>query len=154
MKSRADISRENGRKSKGPKNTSLVKFNALKHGLRAEAILLPGESVEEFQELRERLIDDLKPQGALEAYLVDTAAALMWRLRRAVVVERDYLCLSRERCFPGPGVNLPWGRVVVQELGRGHAWLNLSKYETALFNRLFRTLEQLRRTRDVETIDV
>jgi hypothetical protein len=46
---RAEISRRNGAKSKGPKTPEgkeRSKFNALKHGMSARTIVLPGEDAE------------------------------------------------------------------------------------------------------------
>ena len=44
---RSDLQRSqskiNGARSKGPVDTSRTRFNSLKHGLRAEQVILPGE---------------------------------------------------------------------------------------------------------------
>ena len=45
--------------------------NAFKHGLSAKTPLLPGEDPAEFAAFSEALIEDLAPQGAIEAYLVN-----------------------------------------------------------------------------------
>ena len=46
---RAEASRHNGRKSRGPKTAegkSRSRFNALNHGMRAKTIVLPGEDAD------------------------------------------------------------------------------------------------------------
>ncbi|HEY2158138.1 MAG TPA: hypothetical protein VGH33_21090, partial [Isosphaeraceae bacterium] len=83
-------SRTNGSKSKGPitpegKNTS--KFNGLKHGLRAEHVILPGEDPAAFEAERQAWIDDWKPPSHTRAVLVERAAVASWRLRRSVKAE-------------------------------------------------------------------
>jgi hypothetical protein len=87
-------SRENGCKGKGPttqegKNRS--KFNGLKHGLRAEQVVLPGESAAEFKAELKGWADDWRPRGHTAAVLVERGAVASWRLRRCVRAERDLL---------------------------------------------------------------
>ena len=56
----ARANRQNALKSTGPKTPEgkdAVRLNALKHGLRSEEILLPGEDEEALMELGERLRD-------------------------------------------------------------------------------------------------
>ena len=83
---RAEISRRNGAKSKGPKTPEgkdRSKFNALKHGMRARTIMLPGEDAEVLQIRINTWTDDLQPQSDLERDLIVRAAALSWQLDRA-----------------------------------------------------------------------
>ncbi len=50
--SAAERSRQNGRKSKGPRTEAgkeRVRYNALKHGITAKSLLLPGEDRSEFE---------------------------------------------------------------------------------------------------------
>ncbi len=87
-------SRINGKKSKGPitpdgKNTS--KFNGLKHGLRSNQVVLPGESAAEFNAELKGWADDWKPSGHTAAVLVERAAVASWRLRRCVRAEAGML---------------------------------------------------------------
>ena len=70
---RAEISRRNGAKSKGPKTPEgkeRSKFNALKHGMSAKTIVLPGEDADVLQIRINTWTDDLQPQSDLERDLV------------------------------------------------------------------------------------
>ena len=52
--------RKNAKKSSGPRTDNgkaRASYNALKHGLTAERLLLPGESAEEFEAYRTDLIE-------------------------------------------------------------------------------------------------
>ena len=63
---RAAISRQNGQKSRGPaspEGKARSRFNALKHGLKAQLPILPGEDPEEYQGRLQAWIADLKPQN-------------------------------------------------------------------------------------------
>src|SRR5205807_759490 len=83
---RAEISRQNGQKSKGPKSPEgkeRSRFNALKHGLKAELPVLPGEDPQAYQARLDAWIADLHPSNDLEQTLVERAVTLTWQLDRA-----------------------------------------------------------------------
>src|SRR6201990_1459834 len=79
--------RANAKKSTGPKDTERTRFNGLKHGLRAEQVVIPGESREEFEAEIAGWFDDWRPRPRARAALVERAAVATWKLRRAVRVE-------------------------------------------------------------------
>ena len=56
--------------------------NALKHGLFAEAVILPGEDEEEFKVLHDSLVEEWNPDGPTEEGAVMNIANAMWRKRR------------------------------------------------------------------------
>ena len=81
---------QNALSSTGPKTVtgkSISSKNALTHGLRAQQIVVEGESQEEFDDFRDLLIGHLIPDGPLEILLVDRIAASSWRLRRTGSIE-------------------------------------------------------------------
>jgi hypothetical protein len=95
---KAQTNRRNALKSTGPKTPEgkdAVRLNALKHGLRSEEILLPGEDEEALRELGERLRDELQPVGELENLLVDRIISAYWRLRRIGRVETGIFAWER-----------------------------------------------------------
>jgi hypothetical protein len=82
---RAEINRRNAQKSTGPKTPegkARSRFNAVKHGMAAKTLVLPGEDPEVFQERIEAWTADLQPENDVEQYLVDRAAAVSWQLDR------------------------------------------------------------------------
>lgn len=62
------------------------RYNALKHGIFAVA-LLPVESRRRHEALLQGLIDHLQPVGQLEELLVEKLAMLFWRYRRLMRAE-------------------------------------------------------------------
>jgi hypothetical protein len=83
---RAEASRRNGRKSRGPKTAegkSRSRFNALNHGMRARTIVLPGEDADAYQGRVDAWMADLQPRDDAEQSLVEQAARASWQLDRA-----------------------------------------------------------------------
>jgi len=65
------------------------KYNALKHGLLSEKVLVKKESQAELEELGKRVRADLQPKSAIEILLADRIIANFWRLRRAMGLEKE-----------------------------------------------------------------
>src|SRR5215207_10223638 len=87
---KAEANLRNALKSTGPRTPegkAAVRLNALRHGLRSEEILLPGEDEQALRELDEYLRAELQPVGELENLLIDRIVAAYWRLRRVGKVE-------------------------------------------------------------------
>ena len=56
--------------------------NALKHGVFAEAVILPGEDEEEFRILHDSLVEEWNPDGPTEEGAVMNITNAIWRKRR------------------------------------------------------------------------
>ena len=125
--------RVNARQSTGP-NTSAGKarsrMNAWKHGLTAEKVVIPGEDVQELKAIGRELWEEHQPLPGMESLLVERLAHYAWRMRRAIVFEAALL----EDVLSCPG-----------RLGYadGNALAILLRYEMALANASYRTLQQL-----------
>jgi hypothetical protein len=61
--------------------------NALRHGMRSELPVVPGELVEDWQEHCDGVLRSLAPAGALERELAERVALCSWRLRRVTRYE-------------------------------------------------------------------
>ena len=80
----------NAQFSTGPTSSTgkdRVKFNALKTGLFARTIVLPGEQQSDYEALGVHLADEWLPQSDTERELVITIQTTTWRLSRAVEME-------------------------------------------------------------------
>ena len=86
--------RANAQRSTGPKTQEGKKrssLNALRHGLNAQAVLLPHEDALAFDRQNQKWFNDLKPKGALEDQLVQSLADLAWRINRMRNMETNIL---------------------------------------------------------------
>jgi hypothetical protein len=96
---RAEINRRNARRSTGPRTAEgkeRSRLNALKHGMTARTLILPGEDPEAFQARIEAWTADLQPRNDLEQFLVERAVTASWQLERADRAEAARLaCIIR-----------------------------------------------------------
>ncbi len=92
----AESSRRNSRKSTGPRSEAgkaRARYNALKHGMRAESLILPGEDSAEFEVRRLVLHNQIQPRNDIEAELVDHLARNLWmsdRTQRSAAARAEY----------------------------------------------------------------
>jgi len=138
--------RENGKKGgpKTDKGKAAVRYNALKHGLLSEQVVLPGEDIDDFNELKERLMADLQPQGERENMLFDIIVSTYWRLARVVALETYYIeCKFGATNFEYSAED--YYKVVNDAFGGSGKIANLNRYETSLERRLYKALHELER---------
>jgi hypothetical protein len=97
-----DANRRNGANGgpKTPRGKAHARMNALKHGLQAGHVIIPGEDPEVFEALRLSLEEHLKPVGPVEDLLVERIAVERLRLIRATRFETGILhaaCYESEK---------------------------------------------------------
>lgn len=86
--------RRNAGKATGPRSDpgkARASRNALRHGMFAAEVLLPGEDAAALRELQQGIFRALSPQDELERELAERVVAAQWRLRRARGAERAAL---------------------------------------------------------------
>ncbi len=66
-------------------------LNALRHGLRSDTTIIPGEDEVAWSAFRSRVLTDVAPADAIEAALAVRIAEVAWRLQRATRAEREYI---------------------------------------------------------------
>jgi hypothetical protein len=76
----------------------VVKWNAVQHGIRSPAPVVPGvEKHEDWEEHRDGILESLSPEGHLELVLAERVALLSWRLRRVIRYETESITQYQER---------------------------------------------------------
>jgi hypothetical protein len=89
-----EANRRNALCSTGPQTLegkAIASRNALRHGLRAEQIVIMGESCDDYEQFSRELTAQLAPKGVLEARLTGQIAAALWKLQRTERMESDLL---------------------------------------------------------------
>jgi hypothetical protein len=87
-----NANRANAQKSTGPRSAegkSASRFNALKHGIDAASVVIPGEDPADYDSLAAQYLHEYRPQSASESFHVDTMLRADWMKRRMQIVEAD-----------------------------------------------------------------
>ena len=90
---------QNAKHSTGPRTESgkrRSRRNAVRHGLTAETVIDTLEDAADYKAFERAIKSDYSPQTAIESQLVSRLASLLWRLRRAVIVESGLLNMQAE----------------------------------------------------------
>ena len=169
--------RANAQRSTGPRTEAgklAASGNALKHGLTAAQVLIPGEDPRAYDEFRAHLIEEIAPCSHLEAILAHSLVENLWRLRRVPLLENAIFVQAEAQrrheresedvlgdllSFPGVEKKT-WAGCSEEEhdtlkrIGSAlhdalasNALIKLSTYETRLFRRIEGFLAQLDRLR-------
>ena len=94
-----EANRRNALKRTGPKTEAgkqQSRCNAVRHGLTAETVLGALEDAEDYQAFQATVIADYDAQSAVERELVFRLASLLWRLRRATIMETGLFEIQAE----------------------------------------------------------
>jgi hypothetical protein len=144
ISARAQVSRINGAKSRGPKTEAgkaRSAQNALKHGLRAQRhVVVPDEDAAEYEAHEEAFLAELAPEGALQTHLARRIAAAAWRVLRSDRIEAEIF--EQERF----GDRHDLGLALIRDGNGGRAFPTLLRYRGAAeaeFRRALRTLKAL-----------
>jgi hypothetical protein len=137
---RAEASRRNGAKSKGPKTAegkARSAQNALKHGLRAQkCVVLPGERASAFAAFEAALLEELAPQGALQSVLAQRIVAASWRLARSERLEAELFA----RMMDGGSMGL----ALIRDSNGARSFDTLLRYRGTALAELWRALRTLK----------
>jgi hypothetical protein len=80
-----------------PEGKDRIKFNALKSGLFARTVVLPGEQQSDYEALGAHLTAQYRPQSDTERELIVTVQNTTWRLNRAVELEFGLYAVSTQQ---------------------------------------------------------
>jgi hypothetical protein len=97
----------NARLSTGPRTAAGIarsSKNAVRHGLASASVVVLDrvENGAEYEAMLNDVFDDVAPVGAVETYLAERLAQLLWRLRRVLRFETRYLSQWQLDSLPSP----------------------------------------------------
>jgi len=79
-----------------PAGKAASSTNALKHGLRSDQPIIPGESLEEWDLHWQGIMESIQPVGYLEEFMAGRFATLLWQSQRVVLFEVGAITKSME----------------------------------------------------------
>jgi hypothetical protein len=138
-----EANRQNAQKGgvKTDEGKAVSRYNALKHGLLSQEVLLKGEDEEMLIELGKQLRGELKPANEMELILVDRIIANTWRLKRALKAETGMIY---EDCN-GLGGRKTLGEALSYDLSNYDTYGKFSRYEGSIERGLYKALHELQR---------
>lgn len=141
-----EANRENGKlggvKTEEGKATS--RYNAMKHGLLSEEVLLDGEDEEKLVGIGKKLRAELEPRTELELILVDRITANVWRLKRVMQMEREMMDDSLESTF-GNQVRKLGQTLTHYDIAHNDVYGKLIRYESSIERGIYKALHELER---------
>ena len=157
-----NANRQNARKSTGPRTPEgkrRVSKNAIKHGLSATEVVIPGEDAAEFERMRDGFVETLEPRDEVELALVRQMVTAEWRMRRVGRVEAATIqhLLRKEREYRAEDLEGTPEEIDAQiadivfyaECVQGDAISKYARYSNA-FNRQFHRAYKLLRERQAD----
>jgi hypothetical protein len=97
---RFEANRRNAVKSTGPRTEAgkqASRRNAVRHGLTAETVISALEDAEDYKAFEVAITADYDAQSAVERELVLRLASVLWRLRRATIMETGLFEIHAEQ---------------------------------------------------------
>ncbi|GAB61834.1 MAG: hypothetical protein DWB56_08005 [Candidatus Jettenia sp.] len=127
--------RENAKKSTGPSNISITKFNAMRHGMTSkQPVMLPHENREEFDALFQSIRSKFHPHHEFDDEFALQISLVLWRLIRGWLAEQ--ILINEFTDLEG----IRW-----DDLLQSGYLLRIQKYELRLTNQLYRLLKNFKR---------
>jgi hypothetical protein len=149
-RTRAEINRENAKKSTGPKTPegkAASSKNALKYGIYSKFACIEGEDPEQLDALREDLRAEHQPASLTEEMLVDEIAHHYWRIRRFRYLESQ-MWISQGRNEQGElCVNLDQAIWMIDHGLAAHVQRALNSAERS-FHKALKTLQETKKLRN------
>jgi hypothetical protein len=149
---RAESSRINGAKSRGPKTEAgrqRSSMNALRHGFLANSVVLEGEDRDCFNQVLEYHIEKFQPKDDVEQDLIDEMVAAGWRMRRLWWIETE-LFNKATKAATDPTISTRVATAFTR-LAQTNQLELLDRYESRLhkmYQRAFKTLLEIRKSEE------
>ena len=139
-----EANRENAKLGgvKTEEGKAVSKYNAVKHGILSQEVLLEGEDEKSLIELGKKLRTELKPETEIELLLVDRIVANTWRLKRALKGEKEMIECDIEGVF---GDDKNFGSALSSDFANYDSYGKFTRYETSLERGIYKALHELQR---------
>ena len=121
---------------------SITRYNAIKHGILCQEVLLEGEDENSLIELGKKMRAELKPETELELLLVDRIISSTWRLKRALRGEREMIKHDIDDLYIS---EKNFGSVLSSDLANNDTYGKFTRYESFIERGIYKALHELQR---------
>ncbi len=152
----SNLPKPESKESKPTSETVKPAESTARQHIFSSEILIEGECSSELDEIRNRLLKELKPSGEIESILVDRIVSGVWRLKRCLkiesqIIEYESSCIQEyEQGFfrTRKRTNKELSQLKALKITEGKNRLEeLSKYETILERQIYKALSVLNKLR-------
>jgi len=147
---RLAANRANAAKSTGPRTPEgkqRASLNALRHGLTAQIVILPGEDMQAYLDFTAKFVRDLDAHSEVEKQLAHDLADTQWRLNRLRSIECGIFAMGHHHVSDNIGAEHPEVHTALTTaqvfLDNAKPLENLSRQENRLRRNFQSTLQQL-----------
>lgn len=143
---------------KTSKGKAISRYNAMKHGLLCKEVLIEGEDEKTMLQLERSIRAAIQPVGELELLLTDRIIANIWRLKRAMKVERNSMEWQKNYEDPFDDevrtgfsrgfenlLNPQKSREKTMNMIANHSTEKLLRYESTIERGIYKALHELQR---------
>lgn len=135
---------------KTPEGKAVSRYNALKHGILSQEVLLEDENGADLTVLGRKLRAELAPDTELELVLVDRITANVWRLRRVLQIEREMMEDDiSDGGFLLTGAKKTLGSALGYDFTHCDTYGKLIRYEASIERGIYKALHELQRLQAV-----
>ena len=151
-----NMPKSESKEGKAPPETVKPSESTTRQHIFSSEILIDGECASELEEIRNKLLKELKPSGEIESILVDRIVSSIWRLKRCLKIESQIIefessCIQEyEQGFfrTRKRTNKELSQLKALKITEGKDRLGeLSKYETILERQIYKALSALDKCR-------
>lgn len=121
---------------------AISRYNAIKHGILCQNILLEGENEETLTELGKRIRAELEPETEIELFLADRIISNIWRLKRALKGETEMIAGDIKGVIFG---TKDFGHALSYDLANHDSYGKFIRYETSIERGIYKALHELQR---------
>src|SRR3990172_9129866 len=152
----SNLPKSESKESKTTSETVKPAESTTRHYIFSSEILIEGECSSELDEIRNRLLKELKPSGEIESMLVDRIISGVWRLKRCLKIESQIIefgssCIQeyeqgffRTRKRTKKELSQLKALKITEDKCR---FEELSRYETVLERQIYKALKALEKLR-------
>ncbi|MCL5432306.1 MAG: hypothetical protein M1484_04435 [Patescibacteria group bacterium] len=136
---------------KSSKGKMISRYNAMKHGLLCKEVLIEGEDEKILLQLERSIRAAIQPVGELELLLTDRIIANIWRLKRAMKVERSSMEWHKNYEDPYeerdkfPLIDFQKSRERTADMIANGSTERILRYETTIERGIYKALHELQR---------
>ena len=143
-----EANRRNSRRSTGPRDTSITRLNALRHGFRSRGLTI-FDDVQLWERTLNQLKSEYAPSDPISEYLVERVALDLMRARRGAAWESEYIhsMIDSEAAPCAATIHDHTMRERLAPLFK-----LLHRYDAEATTRIFRSLRELARIREQEPV--